>query len=189
MSRFLDIEYLKTGSEIQKRLYKCLKDIDILNVLSLFDPIVVGTIPIGINIVDSDVDIICNVNDFVRFRSYIKRHFSQRKNFSDRESNDAYIARFECSDFIFEIYSESKPTTEQNAYRHMLIEDRILNMAGNEFREEIIKLKHTGYKTEPAFGLLLNLEYPYKDLLGMEKMTDDELKIFVSDATDALLDK
>lgn len=189
MSRFLDIEYLKSGSEVQRRLYKCLKDIEILNVFSLFDPIVVGTIPININIVGSDVDIICNVTDFAEFRSYVRMHFSRRKNFSDKTSDNVYIAGFEYSHFIFEIYGEPNPTTEQNAYRHMLIEDRILNVAGDEFRDEIIRLKYAGYKTEPAFGLLLNFQHPYEDLLDMEKMTDDELKKFVSDATDTLSDK
>lgn len=49
----------------------------------------------------------------------------------------------------------------------MIIEDQILASKDENFRLEIIKLKQKGYKTEPAFGLLLGLKNdPYLELLN-----------------------
>ncbi|MNK30599.1 hypothetical protein D3C87_490190 [compost metagenome] len=51
----------------------------------------------------------------------------------------------------------------------MLIEHQILQEKGEDFRLKIIALKRNGYKTEPAFAKLLNLQgNPYLDLLKYE---------------------
>jgi len=68
-------------------------------------------------------------------------------------------------EFPIEIFAQNKPTIEQNAYRHMIAEYKILQEKGEEFKEKIIDLKKKGIKTEPAFGMLLGLENPYEDLL------------------------
>ncbi|MNF07767.1 hypothetical protein D3C80_2080160 [compost metagenome] len=48
----------------------------------------------------------------------------------------------------------------------MVIEDQILRSRDENFRLEIIKLKESGIKTEPAFGLLLGLNgNVYQELL------------------------
>jgi len=49
----------------------------------------------------------------------------------------------------------------------MIAEYKILQEKGNDFKKKIIELKKQGIKTEPAFGILLNLENPYEDLLKM----------------------
>lgn len=51
----------------------------------------------------------------------------------------------------------------------MIAEYRILKERGEDFKQKIIQLKQQGMKTEPAFGLLLGLENPYKDLLKLYK--------------------
>ncbi|HRF37192.1 MAG TPA: DUF4269 domain-containing protein, partial [Saprospiraceae bacterium] len=57
----------------------------------------------------------------------------------------------------------------QNAYRHLLIEARLLEERGPEFRQQIIELKQQGVKTEPAFARLLGLEGDaYEALLRLE---------------------
>ena len=73
---------------------------------------------------------------------------------------------FKIDDFEMEIFEQNVPTQNQNGYKHMLIEHQILKTKGENFRLEIIKLKQEGYKTEPAFGLLLGLkDDPYLELL------------------------
>ncbi|WP_343330978.1 DUF4269 domain-containing protein [Polaribacter staleyi] len=58
----------------------------------------------------------------------------------------------------------------QNAYRHMIVENKILKEKGFEFKQSIKKLKSNGTKTEPAFAKLLGLEgNPYTELLKLEK--------------------
>ncbi|MOA01231.1 hypothetical protein D3C78_1206230 [compost metagenome] len=54
----------------------------------------------------------------------------------------------------------------------------MLNLYGMKFKEQIIKLKSEGVKTEPAFAHILQLEGdPYIILLEMSNWTDEELRI------------
>ena len=81
-------------------------------------------------------------------------------------NQETVIASFETAGFKIEIFGQNIPVREQNGYRHMITEYEILQSKGENFRREIIKLKQQGYKTEPAFGLLLGLKGdPYSALL------------------------
>lgn len=40
-------------------------------------------------------------------------------------------------------------------------------------------LKKEGYKTEPAFGMLLGLDNPYVQLIELEELADDGLLSFI----------
>ncbi|WP_029905195.1 DUF4269 domain-containing protein [Prevotella sp. 10(H)] len=179
MTDWLDIEYLKSGNDRQRNAHRILKEIDIFSVLRECEPVLVGTIPIGIDISGSDLDIICNAADLSKFQEIVRGYFSKYQSFSDYFRSDSYVASFEYKKTPIEIYAESKPTTAQHGYRHMLIEDRILKLAGDDFRNKIIELKTAGYKTEPAFGILLKLENPYSDLLNLESLSDNKLNAFI----------
>ncbi len=49
----------------------------------------------------------------------------------------------------------------------MVIEHKLLLERGEEFRLKIVDLKKQGYKTEPAFAMLLGLENdPYNEMLN-----------------------
>ena len=51
-------------------------------------------------------------------------------------------------------------------YLHMVIEYKILLQKGESFRQQVIALKQSGLKTEPAFAQLLGLPgNPYTALL------------------------
>ena len=176
---FRDVEYLKAGTDKQKLCYRILKEINILDILYNYNPIVVGTIPIQIDIEESDIDIVCCAENLCEIRDVVRLHYSTYNMFSDR-IGDVYVANFECLGLPIEIYAESIPTLEQNGYRHMVIEDRIMKLAGDRFRQKVIRLKQQGYKTEPAFGELLKLDNPYLDLLEFEVLTDDELKLLIT---------
>lgn len=175
---FRDVEYLKAGTDKQKLCYRILKEINVLNVLRDYNPIVVGTIPIQIDIEESDIDIVCCAENLSEIRDVVRLHYSTYNMFSDR-IGDVYVANFEYSGLPIEIYAESIPTLEQNGYRHMVIEDRMMKLAGDGFRQKVIRLKEQGYKTEPAFGELLRLDNPYLDLLEFEALTDEELKLLI----------
>lgn len=70
---------------------------------------------------------------------------------------------------------------KQNGYKHMIIEERILNILGEKSREWIKDLKRTGLKTEPAFTKLLKLQGdPYDILLEMYEWDDKKLKDFIT---------
>nr|WP_235929873.1 DUF4269 domain-containing protein [Chengkuizengella marina] len=87
------------------------------------------------------------------------------------------IVNFEYKGWLFEIFAQPQETKRQNAFRHMVIENRILNLADNSFRQLIISLKKQGMKTEPAFAKLLAIEGdPYIGLLEFEILSDVEIK-------------
>lgn len=170
MIDFGNIEYLKTGNPKQIRVYETLKQNKVMEVLSEFDPILAGTIPINIDIENSDLDIICYWRNKAEFAFKISSSFENKTEFKIRETiidqRESVIANFKIDDFEIEIFGQNIPSKNQNAYKHMIVEHEILESKGEKFRLEVIKLKQNGYKTEPAFGELLGLKTnPYLELL------------------------
>ena len=170
MIDFGNIEYLKTGNPKQIRVYETLKQNKVMEVLSEFDPILAGTIPINIDIENSDLDIICYWRNKAEFAFKISSSFENKTEFKIRETiidqRESVIANFKIDDFEIEIFGQNIPSKNQNAYKHMIVEHEILESKGEKFRLEVIKLKQNGYKTEPAFGELLGLKTnPYLKLL------------------------
>jgi len=167
---FLDINYLKYGNQKQARAFKVLTENNILSRIAEFDPILVGTVPIAIDIESSDLDIICKWEDKQDFRGKLELNFGNEEQFTIRETiignTETVIANFRTDAFDIELFGQNVPVENQNGYRHMLIEYEILKTKGENFRLEIIRLKQSGYKTEPAFGKLLGLSgNPYLQLL------------------------
>lgn len=98
-------------------------------------------------------------------------HFKHERGFNITKNKkfNALKANFFIDDFEIEIFGQNIPTKQQNAYLHMLIEHKILQEKGEDFRMQIIELKKQGHKTEPAFTRLLNLQGdPYEALLRMQ---------------------
>ncbi|WP_025144121.1 DUF4269 domain-containing protein [Pedobacter jeongneungensis] len=171
MINFLDISYLRIGNEKQVKVYQILTANKVLEKLAAYKPILVGTVPINIDIENSDLDIICDVSDRDEFVDQLTAVFGSHQDFFVSESPkfDAIKVTFKIEDFEIEIFGQNKPTTQQNAYLHMLIEYKLLLEKGEEFRQEIISLKKQGYKTEPAFAKLLGIEgNAYEELLKLD---------------------
>lgn len=170
MIDFSTIDYLKNGNQKQVQAFEVLTQHKILSNLAEFDPILVGTIPIDIAIENSDLDIICYWKNKANFIEKIIFFFEKEAGFTIREifinDRDSVVANFKIENFEIEVFGQNIPTKDQNGYRHILIENEILQSKGNDFRLEIIKLKQNGYKTEPAFAHLLGLKGdPYATLL------------------------
>jgi len=170
MTDFSNIEYLKSGNQQQQKAYKILTQNRILSKLAEFDPILIGTIPINIDIENSDLDIICYWKNKIDFKEKLNSVFGKENEFTIREAiineKESIIANFKINDFEIEVFGQNTPTKNQNGYKHMIIEHEILQSKGENFRLEIIKLKQKGYKTEPAFAFLLGLKGdPYIELL------------------------
>jgi hypothetical protein len=168
---FLDITYLKFGNKKQQKVYRLLVKNKIMEKLSIYTPIFVGTIPINIDIETSDIDIICYVRDKSQFIEALVSYFQNMKGFKVTNNTvfNSTKANFYIDDFEFEIFGQDLESFQQNAYQHMIIEQRLLIEKGEKFRQEIIKLKRQGLKTEPAFAKLLGLDgNPYKELLKLK---------------------
>lgn len=167
---FTNIEYLKSGNERQKQAHKELKELKVFEILEIYTPILTGTIPIEIDLSESDLDIICQCKNHSEFSKLLTEIFAQKKGFilesSCNNGIESTLARFKTDSFEVEIFGQDIPTKKQNAYRHMLVEYNILNKKGIEFKSNIKKLKQEGFKTEPAFAKLLGIQgNPYEELL------------------------
>jgi len=170
---FDNLEYLQHGNKRQQDAYAVLTNSQIFSKLKQFDPILVGTIPINIDIENSDLDIICSFANKQKFQKLITDNFSNEEKFSIRElpnlNTFAIVANFFLDGFKIDVFGQPIPTRQQFAYRHMIVEHNLLNKYGEAFRQQIIQLKQKGYKTEPAFGIALDLTGDsYKELLKFE---------------------
>ena len=171
---FTNIEYLREGNYRQQSAYLELTDLSIFEKLKAYKPILTGTIPIGIDLPESDLDIICECSNHNEFTEIISSLYSSKNNFEIRTSIwnglKSTIVTFQSGEFEIEIFGQDCPTKNQNAYKHMIIEHQILNSKDYEFRTKIMELKRKGLKTEPAFAKLLGLSgNPYGELLKLEK--------------------
>ncbi|MNO72881.1 hypothetical protein D3C76_638370 [compost metagenome] len=182
INKWKNIDYLNSGTPTQMEVYQLLKKHKLLELLQDYSPILVGTVPIGIHIQSSDLDMICEVRNFEEFEDVAGAYFICMPNFSCSrrivEGVERITINFTIEGWPIEIFGQNKPTHEQNGFVHMVIEDRMLNLYGMKFKEQIIKLKSEGVKTEPAFAHILQLEGdPYIILLEMSNWTDEELRI------------
>lgn len=170
MINFKDISYLKKGNKKQIESYNILTKIDIFNILKEYRPILVGTIPLEIDTENSDLDIVCQVYDFEEFKQILQDNFSTYRNFKIiNKDTDIIVCNFIEDNMEIEIYASNIESDKSNGYRHMIIEYKLLKLYGDQFKEEVIKLKREGLKTEPAFAKMLNLNGdPYEKLLEFE---------------------
>lgn len=173
MIDFTKIDYLENGNERQRSAYELLTKHRIFEKLKYYSPILAGTIPIEIDIEGSDLDLIFEVDlkfeedflDDLMFSKFIPHDV--RVEYPIINGEKCITLNFMLEGFPIEIFGQNKPTTQQNAYLHMIAEHKILQEKGEEFKQKIIELKKQGIKTEPAFGMLLGLENPYEDLLKL----------------------
>lgn len=170
--QFETLNYLIDGNERQKHAYAILNDHQILEKLHAYQPLLTGTVPIGIDIETSDLDIICCYTDAKQFNDFVILSFSGYESFTTRNAvvngNGVIVANFYIENWEIEIFGQSLPTKQQHAYLHMIAEYKLLQHYGESLRKKVIQLKQEGYKTEPAFGMALGLKgNPYEELLKL----------------------
>lgn len=173
MINWHNISYLKNGSLVQQKVYQLIRRSGVMDTLSAFSPVLAGTFPIGINIPGSDMDIICEFTDAGDFADVLQLNFKAQTGYSLSQKTirdvPSVIARFTFENHKFEIFGQPLPVEKQYAYRHMLIEYKLLQENDESFRQQIIALKLKGLSTEEAFAKLLSLKGdPYESLLALE---------------------
>lgn len=152
--------------------------------LKAFNPLVVGTIPLDIDVAGSDVDVICEASNLSSFVLHCQREFGEFRGFSsaivDVRHEPSAVVTF-VFDLPFELFAQTRSSREQWGYRHFIIEQRLLALASDNFRQRIRALKQGGMKTEPAFAQLLGIEGdPYVELLQLEEQDDESLRAWVA---------
>lgn len=137
-----------------------------------YQPVIVGTYPIDIQVEGSDIDVVMTCQDYDEVLPLLKKAFYHLEGF-ELSVKDVVVCRFSYEGYYFELYISHEPVEELNSYRHLMIEKTILEHFGEDFKNEVINLKRKGIKTEPAFALLLGLSgNPYDALLGIKNMAD-----------------
>lgn len=180
---FRNIDYLQEGNPRQRRCYDILKRLEIMERLADLSPLLVGTIPIDIDLTDSDLDIICEAHDMEACSAIMQAYRRQPgfwQSIRTVQGIQRIVISFQQEGQWVEVFGQPIPTVEQNGYRHMLVEHKILTLLGSPYHEKVRELKRQGLKTEPAFGELLGLQGdPYLRLLEMSHWNDGQLRTFI----------
>jgi hypothetical protein len=151
----------------------------ILDLLAAFDPHVVGTLPLGIALPDSDVDIVCHAPDLNDVAELIWSTFSSADDFALYRwsaRGRPLIAKFETEGWPFEVFASPEPVADQAGWRHFSVEQRLLNLGGFALQDQVMTLRMQGMKTEPAFATMLGLAGdPYAALSALYGRSDQDL--------------
>ncbi|WP_169567865.1 DUF4269 domain-containing protein [Sneathiella limimaris] len=173
-------EPLRSGTARQQAAFAALQALQIFERLKPYTPVLAGTIPLDVDIADSDLDIICASEDLDGFVAQVASIYGNHRGYSAVrrrvEGRESLIIRFWAEGFEFEIFAQDRPVLEQSAVVHLLIEQRLLNLGGPAARERIRTLKSEGLKTEPAFAQAFAIPGdPYQTLYELQSMSDAEL--------------
>ena len=135
-------------------------NVPIASIPEAFDPHLVGTPPLGLDLPASDIDVLCHAPDPVRFTSALWQACADRPHFSIRQGIDRtrpVIASFEADGWRFELFGATAPVHRQDGWRHFDVELRLLRLAGAAFRCSVMAHRGRGLKTGPAFAAALGL--------------------------------
>lgn len=154
--------------------------------LEPFQPTLVGTYPLGLQVDGSDFDIACTCDDLDAFEQALRATLSDlgiTQARIERLALPALVAAFDLGDVAIEIFGQALPVHAQRGFRHMVIEGRLLVHGGAALRTRVGELKRGGMKTEPAFAHVLGLAGdPYVALLELEAWSAERLRTLVDHA-------
>lgn len=182
----LTLGAMADGTPRQREAVALLEALGLFDVLAAFRPVLAGTVPLDIDVEGSDLDILCQASDFDALERALHSYrlqpgFAiQRVIIRDRPT---LLASWPNTSFPIELFAQNRPVLEQEGFRHLIVEARLLAIGGEPLREAIRALKHGGLKTEPAFARWLGLAGdPYDALLELESWGDEALWPLVSGA-------
>ena len=151
-----DPTYLLRGTATQQAAYHALEGLGVFRLLSAFDPVLAGTIPLDIDVPGSDLDIVCYATDVEAFAQHLHDAFGHCDTFVLQhtvvDGLPTVIGQFTSRGCPIEIFGQPRPATEQHAGRHMVVEERLLRHGGPEVRRQIRHLKRP--KTVNEFARL-----------------------------------
>lgn len=176
---FRDWSWLAGGSADQRRAHGVLTRHRLFDRLAGFDAGLAGTFPLDIAVPGSDLDLLVHAPDPAALAPHLDREFGRESGYARRlvrtTDGPALVAGFCLDGLPVEIFVQALPVHRQMAWRHMLVEARLLSVHPS-LRAQIRALKAAGMKTEPAFCQLLGLEGDaYAAILTLESVDDSML--------------
>ena len=152
----------------------------VMELLKPFDPRIVGTLPLGLAVPGSDIDIVCHAPDPNAFADMVWTHYQSADDFvlyRWTSGTRPAVARFVWNGWPFELFSDQRPVEQQPGWIHFEVERRLLALDDGRLRLAVGKLRAGGLKTEPAFAAVLGISGdPYRGLLELAAEADAELR-------------
>jgi hypothetical protein len=146
---------------LEKKIFGVFSQIHFFETMAPYQPQLVGTQPLFVDTPTSDLDLLCFCQSFNEFRRDVEWHFKHEYGFKISEGHsrgeDFLLASFETDGLAIEVFGQKIPSRRQDAYKHMIVEGRLLYWGGEASVEAIRKAKSSGLKTEPAFGEVFKL--------------------------------
>lgn len=156
--------------------------------LAPFEPTLVGTFPLGLQVEGSDFDVACYCPDLEAFEHAVLDSLRAMSIAPVRVGRvplnpEAVVVGFSCEGSEVEVFGQPVVVQEQWGFRHMIVEGRLLVIGGRALRERVRALKQRGAKTEPAFAQVLGLSGdPFEVLLELERWPTERLRGLVAAA-------
>ncbi|MGQ8871647.1 DUF4269 domain-containing protein [Paenibacillus sp. TSA_86.1] len=179
------MEHLSVGNQRQQDAYRVLQDSGLLARLAPYSAYPAGTVPIDIDLPDSDLDVLCCADDLKTFQAELSgqlegialnSRIQWTYGIGDSDQKAYITCELKLGSRPVEIFVQAVPVEQQNAYLHMQVEWSLLQLWGEAGHHEIRRLKQAGWKTEPAFAHVLGLEgNPYTELRELAELKEQEL--------------
>lgn len=152
----------------------------VLDLLAGFDPRIAGTLPLGVSLPGSDIDILCHAPDpdEVAKRLWDARERLPALNLRRwTTGHRPLVAGSNLGDWLVEVFASPVEVDWQEGWRHFVAEEWLLELGGEALREAVMALRQGGAKTEPAFAAALGLRGdPYAELSRLSHAPDAELR-------------
>jgi hypothetical protein len=196
--KLLDFENLAKGSAQQRQAYEALQKIELFQGLSSYSPLLVGAIPLGVDIESSSLEVVCSADNLEGFAAKATELLSSQESFYCEHkilrARPAVLVSFRSGGFTTRILAQDVSSFTQNAVVQMLVEARLLAFAPSEVRDEIRVLKRQGLSTEQAFvrcfdlDMVLNKKDPFEKRAGeLPKSIPDVALAAVKDVAGELI--
>jgi HAD superfamily hydrolase (TIGR01509 family) len=179
-----ELTYLTAGTPRQQAACRALLELGLFHTLSAFSPVLTGDLPLALDLPDGALDITCAAPDLEAFIRQATAAFAHLDGFrinrrSGAEQPSASV-RFAYAGFLLELSARPRPVAEQEAYRHMLVEARLLELGGAAARAAIRWLRAEGWSTASAFAHYFGLAGdPDLALLELSRLSDAQLRAAV----------
>ena len=159
--------------------HQALLESGVLERLTDFDPRVAGTLPLGVSIASSDIDILCHASDPNDVGDVLWHCHDRLPLLSLRRWTSGVrplIVNFAWGGWPVELFVSPVPVEQQEGWCHFVAEKRLLELGGEQLRSHVMALRQAGMKTEPAFAQVLGLRGdPYAALYALADVPDDVL--------------
>lgn len=152
----------------------------VLDLLAGFDPRIAGTLPLGVSLPGSDIDILCHAPELNDVADRLWRGRERLPALNLRRwmsTGRPLVATFAIDGWPVEVFASPIEVDRQEGWRHFLVEGRLLALGGDALRARVMILRQGGAKTEPAFAAALGLRGdPYAELSRLSHAPDAELR-------------